>query len=218
MHNNHLFCVLFDKKCTLRRKVSCINIQTGGILWEFSVENFPNYLNGAFSEEEANIKKIIGVYHDILWIHVGGFILVGIEIETGKMVHKINNVLGDSENNFLDIGNGLLKTLSYNYYAEFDLQTLQFKKQTIVESDANITIGANSFYEGEPCLYFCGYYNNSYIPNVLGIFDSLKTEIVWHDTIKESLGNLYSPPQVNDKWLIILDDEKNLLVYERGNI
>jgi hypothetical protein len=201
------------------KNISQFDEKSGAKTWQFSIQDFPPYINGFFREQEADIKQIIGVYNNLLWIHVGGFRLVGIDINTGKMIHLIKDVLkGENGNNFLDIKNGTLKTLSYDYYAKFDLQTLQFRKQTTVEGEADIKVRASSFYEGDKCLYFCGYHDNKFDkPNAFGIFDTEKAEIIWYDITKDDLGYFYNPPQANDKLLAILDDKHNLLVYERYN-
>jgi hypothetical protein len=184
--------------------------------WQFSIEDFPNYINGFFREQEADIKQIIGVYNNILWVHVGGFRLIGIDVETGKMMHYVENILkGKEGNNFLDEKEGILKTLSYDYYAEFDLTTLKFRRQTQINCPEDIIIRSSNFYSDDKHLYFCGYYQKSDRPNAFGIFDTEKAEIIWYDTTKDDLGYFYNPPQANDKLLAVLDDKHNLLVYDR---
>jgi outer membrane protein assembly factor BamB len=197
--------------------IIAIDINNGTELWQFSISDFPNYINGFFREQEADIKQILGVYDKLLWVHVGGSWLIGIDVETGKLVHRMENIMrGDSKHNFLDTTNGILKTLGYNYYAEFDLKTLQFRKQTTIQNVDNIRIRASNFYEGDKHLYFCGYYNNEFdVPNIFGIFDTEKAEIIWHNTTKDDMGYFYNPPQANDKLLAVLDDKHNLLIYDR---
>ena len=199
-----------------QKEISWIDLNNS-IIWQFSISDFPNYISGFGREEKADIKHIIGVYNTILWVHIGGFRLIGIDIETGKQVHYIEDVVkGDEQNNFLDVTNGILKTLSFDYYAEFDLRTLVFRKQTTIKHKENIKIRASNFYEGDRYLYFCGYHNNKFDkPNTFGIFDTEKAKIVWYDTTKDDLGYFYNPPQANDKLLAVLDDKHNLLVYDR---
>jgi len=201
----------------LRSSISLCSEEEGNILWQFSIADFPAYISGFGREEKADIKQIIGVYDNILWVHIGGFRLVGIAIDTGKMVHYIENVVkGGEQNNFLDSQNGVLKTLSFDYYAEFDLRTLTFRKKTTIKHKEDIKIRASNYYEGDNCLYFCGYHNNKFDkPNAFGIFDTKKSEIIWFETSKDDLGYFYNPPQANDKLLAVLDDKHNLLIYDR---
>jgi hypothetical protein len=210
--NNKMYFTRFED-------IISFDIDKREILWQFSIADFPPYINGFYREQEADIKQIIGVYNNILWVHVGGFRLVGIDVKSGKYIHYIENVLkGDIGNNFLDVTNGILKTLSFDYYAEFDMKSLQLRKQTTVQNKENIRIRESNFYEGDKYLYFCGYYNNHDAPNAFGIFDTEKAEIVWYDTTKDDLGYFYNPPQANDKLLAVLDDKHNLLVYERDEL
>jgi hypothetical protein len=216
LYGSFLVCLFFSNKYRLLKdNLICIDFMKGSFLWQFSIKDFPNYINGFGREQEADIKQIIGVYNNILWIHVGGFRLVGIDIETGKKMHYIENVLKAVGNNFLDEIDGMLKTLSYDYYAEFDLETLKFRKQIQINCPEDIKIRSTNFYLNDKHLYFCGYYRKSDKPNVFGIFDTEKAEIVWYDTQKDDLGYFYNPPQANDKLLVILDDKHNLLVYDK---
>ena len=209
--SNHYLCKNY-KDATLLHRIS-YDFNT---IWQFSIKDFPNYINGFYREQEADIKQIIGVYNNLLWVHVGGFRLIGIDVETGKLVHHIENVVKDPRNNFLDTNNGLLKTLSFDYYAEYDLQTLKFKKQVTVQSEKDIKVRESTFYKDDKCMYFCGYHNNNYDkPDTFGIFDTEKAEIIWYDTRKEGAGYFYNPPQANDKILAVLDDKQNLLIYDR---
>jgi hypothetical protein len=63
-------------------------------------------------------------------------------------------------------------------------------------------------------LFFSGHYKDQGAPNAFGIFDTEKMEIVWYDTRKPDGGYFYNPPQANDKYLAILDDKHNLLIYD----
>jgi hypothetical protein len=213
IYENQLICENTNKN------IIALSLDNGLELWQFSISDFPPYIDLG-RQKEAEIKQILGVFDNILWVHISAFWLIGIDIETGKLVHKIENVMrGDSSHNFLDTTNGVIKTLVYNCYTEFDLKTLQFSKQIIVQNKENIRFRASNFYENDKYLYFCGYCNDDfYIPNVFGIFDTEKAKIVWYETTKDDLGYFYNPPQANDKLLAILDDKHNLLIYERDEL
>ena len=207
----------------------------GEILWQFSVKGFPNYLNGFYREQEADIKQIIGVYNNILWIHVGGFRLVAINVETGEQQHYIEDLpyhLGLTKEerrhfDFSPFGNGIhldektgiLKAFAHRYYIEIDLQSLHGKvKKDFGENwKTSWRIKRSQYYQEYPdLLFFSGHYKNmDKQPNGFGIFDTEKAEIIWYDTQKDDLGYFYNPPQANDKLLAILDDKHNLLIYER---
>jgi hypothetical protein len=238
--NNNL---LYEKEDIMRRKIlSCkelvcysktelfyINYIANISIWQFSISGFPSYIQG----QEADIKQIIGVYNNVLWIHVGEFHLIGLDVDNGKIVHHIEDIrtiIKSANNNielgfslklefFLDKEKGLLKALLGNSYIEIDLNTLSGIEKKYFGNDwkNGWHVHSTNFYPEEPShIFFSGYYQlNAGKPNAFGIFDTEKAEIIWYDTTKDDLGYFYNPPQANDKLLAILDDKKNLLIYER---
>ena len=203
------------------------------LIWQFSIADFPNYISGFGREEKADIQQIIGVYNNILWVLVGRFRLVGIDVETGKQMHYIEDIpyalgLTKEERYHFDFGaysvihldeaQGILKAFAHRYYIEFDLNTLKgvVKKDFGEKWEESWRIKSSTYYQEYPTqLFFSGYYKNIHNPNAFGIFDTDKAEIVWYDTTKEDLGSFYNPPQANDKILAILDDKHNLLIYDK---
>jgi hypothetical protein len=216
-------------------KLYLSDIVDGTELWQFSIANFPNYINGFCREQEADIKQVIGVYNNILWVHVGGFRLVGIDIETGKQLHYIEDIpyaLGLTKEEryhfdfssfggyaiHLDDTRGILKAFAHRYYIEIDLNTLKgsVKKDFGEDWKNSWRIKNSTYYQEYPeLLFFSGNYKNIHNPNAFGIFDTEKAEIIWHNTTKDDMGYFYNPPQANDKLLAVLDDKHNLLIYDR---
>ncbi|MFV0329395.1 MAG: hypothetical protein ACK5KL_06140 [Dysgonomonas sp.] len=224
--NRHV--ILIDKKSLM-----FFNFVENVELWHFSIQDFPPYINDSFREQEADIKQIIGMYNNLLWIYVGGWHLVSIDINSGKEVHHIENVLDlfglSKEDRYhvnlndtihLNEQEGVLKMFAHRYYFEINLNTLQGEviKDFGPNWNPDWRIKSSNYYQQYPnLLFFCGYYKATDAPNAFGIFDTEKAEIIWYDTTKDDLGYFYNPPQVNDKLLAILDDKHNLLIYERYN-
>jgi hypothetical protein len=235
IRKDYSFLVFLNKSYNFENIINCVNIYSGNILWQFSLKDFPNYINGFCREQEADIKQIIGVYNNFLWVHVGGFRLIGIDIETGKLVHYIEDMpyaLGLTKEEryhfdfspfggysiHLDETQGVLKAFAHRYYIEIDLNTLKglVKKDFGEDWKKSWRIKNSVYYHEYPdLLFFSGNYQNINNPNAFGIFDTEKAEIIWYDTTKDDLGYFYNPPQANDKLLAVLDDKHNLLVYER---
>jgi hypothetical protein len=230
LNGNSFYSLRFDEYYRLTPVLFCFNIQTGNIFWQFSIQDFPSYINGFGREQEADIKQIIGVYNNLLWIYVGGWHLVGIDINSGKEVHHIENVLDllglNKEDRYhvnlndtihLNEQEGVLKMFAHRYYFEINLNTLQGEviKDFGPNWNPDWRIKSSNYYQQYPnLLFFCGYYKATDAPNAFGIFDTEKAEIIWYDTTKDDLGYFYSPPQANDELLAILDDKQNLLIYE----
>jgi hypothetical protein len=200
------------------------------ILWQFSISDFPPYKSHRGEEIKADIKQIIGVYNNILWVYIGEWHLVGLDVNTGEKVHHIENMLellglnrkerlfGLDDTIHLNEQQGILKFFGFRYYFEIDLNTLQGKVKKDFGEDCflNWRIRYSNYYQEYPdLLFFCGYFQEIHSPNAFGIFDTEKAEIIWSETTKDDLGYFYNPPQANDKLLAVLDDKHNLLVYER---
>jgi hypothetical protein len=92
---------------------------------------------------------------------------------------------------------------------------LQYIKKVRFGENEIIRVRYSTYYPNDKNLYFCGFYNKSGIPNIFGIFDTEKAEVVWYDMKKEDGGAFYNPPQANEQYLAILDDKHNLLIYDR---
>ncbi|NDV79486.1 hypothetical protein [Dysgonomonas sp. 511] len=217
---NQLICVDFVK-----------NVQT----IDFSLSDFPPYINGFGQEQEVEVIHVMGIYKNILWIHMGDFRIIGLDIDTGKMVHHIEDLrillgLGQEEKyyfNFspfdkyslhLDTQKGLLKGFAHRFYIDIDLNTLtgKVKKDFGEITKESWRIKNSLFYQEAPnLLYFSGSYKSIDNPNAFGIFDTQKAEIVWYETSKEEDQFFFNPPQANDKLLAILDSKQNLLIYEK---
>ena len=207
--------------------------KSGEPQWEFSIKDFPSYINGFGREQEADIKQVIGLYNNLLWIHIGGFHLVGIDIKTGSMQCHIEDMrdllhLSEEDSRYfdyspsdkyaihLDSENGLLKAFAHRYYIEINLNTLTgcVKKDFGKKTGESWRITNSLFYQERPnLLYFSGHYKSDG-PNAYGIFDTEKSEIIWSALSNEDTGSFYTPPQANDRLLAVLDDKQNLFVYE----
>jgi hypothetical protein len=199
----------------------------------FSIKDFPSYINGFGHEQEADIIQVIGLYNNLLWIHIGRFHLVGIDIKTGSMQCHIEDMrdllhLSEEDSRYfefspfdkyaihLDSENGLLKAFAHRYYIEINLNTLTgcVKKDFGKKTGESWRITNSLFYQERPnLLYFSGHYKSDG-PNAYGIFDTEKSEIIWSALSNEDTGSFYTPPQANDRLLAVLDDKQNLFVYE----
>ncbi|MDR1730201.1 MAG: hypothetical protein LBR52_06025 [Prevotellaceae bacterium] len=232
--DNFFFCTAFNERMIIQSLIYCFNVLDGNVLWQFSISDFSPYKDIWGKDQPAKINQIIGVYNNVLWILVSEFRLIGIDVETGKLIHHIENILDflglDKEEKqhvnlsdtiHLNEKQGVLKAFAHRFYFEIDLNRLtgQVKKDFGAIWKDSWRIKHSNYYQEYPnLLFFCGYYKNMDVSNAFGFFDTEKAEIIWYDTTKDDLGYFYNPPQANDKLLAILDDKHNLLVYERKNI
>ncbi len=197
------------------RKITLFSNTNFEILWNYNLNQLPSYLDAFHNEKPADVQQIFGIYNKILWIHVGGDRLIGLDINTGKLLHNFDNVLlGEEGNAFLDTENGVIKSLWLHQYVEFDLNAFNISKiiKNIGKSE-KLSIHKSTFYIGDSNLYFCGYYNNSDFPSCFGVFDTNSCDITFLEINKTTC--YFNPPQANSELLAILDDDKTLLVYKK---
>ncbi len=195
------------------------NIRNGELIWEYSLSDFPNYLDSFHNELPMDVQQIAGIYNSFLWIHLGGDRLIALDIYTGELKHHLENIPKSLYgNNHLNSKEGIIQILHYHKYLEFDLNTL-----TLLEKyeNKNFFFRNSNYYQNDSNLYFCGVKNwpNEDWPNSFGIFDTKKLKVTWLEEQKENEGKFFNPPLVNEKQLAILDDMDNLLVFDiSGNV
>lgn len=201
-------------------------------LFEFPLSQLSKYNDDEGKEKQAELISIIGVYKKVLWVLVTNRKIIGIDVEKGILVHEIDlcRELGLAPNtmenfNFslkdvhLDEEKGLIKSLSYRYYWEMNLETLQIKikKDFGEKTDNTWRINRSKYYSGDKNLYFIGTNKGEVVNRAVGVFDTEKLEVVWYDTPLEEKKYLFftDVPQASTKSLGVLDSENNLRIYER---
>ncbi|MDR0865388.1 MAG: hypothetical protein LBO74_10730 [Candidatus Symbiothrix sp.] len=207
------------------------DLENGNLLWQFSVSDFPSYKNYCGEEIKAEIRQIIGVYNNILWLYISVSHLVGIDVETGEKVYHIDDItdfLGLKEKEagdfigldcHLDEQNGVIKAFAYRYYFEIDLNALQgkIKKDFGEDFQSSWRIRCGRYYPNDKNLYFVGARRGEAVNRAVGIFDTESCEVIWYDEPLEEKKFLFftDAPQANEKYLGVLDSENNLRIYEQ---
>lgn len=203
------------------------------LVWQFNVKNLAQYKEISGELCTPRVEQIIGIYNDLLWIHIGGFRLIALNVATGELIYQTETIpvlsgLSKEEGYHfnlriihLDEQSGVLKMFAHRYYIEFDINRMQavVKKDFGKGMEDAWRIMRSVFYQSEPNkLFFCGCYKALRNPNAFGIFDTEKAEIIWYETKKPDEGFFYNPPQANDKLLVALDDQQNLFIYDRKDL
>ena len=126
--------LFFEKE----NKIQTINFLSGQFLWEFPLASLGKGKDYSTDEEfDYEVEQFVGIYNNILWVYIerGGFI--GLDIQTGKLKHRI---LG------IPKGNLLGKVDSYVDSEEF---YIFYRAKFILDDKKGIIIGliADRFFE-----------------------------------------------------------------------
>ncbi|KFF17760.1 hypothetical protein [Flavobacterium hydatis] len=201
-------------------------------LWNFSISSLKVFINDEGDELQTELISFIGINKKIVWILVTNRKIIGIDIEKGNLLHEIDlckelGLVPDSIENFnflvkdvhLDNENGIIKSLSYRYYWELNLDTfkIEIKKDFGENPKQSWRINRSAFYSEDKKLYFIGSNKGEVVNRAVGIFDTEKLEVIWYDAPLEEKKYLFftDVPQANNKQLGVLDSENNLRIYQR---
>lgn len=206
-----------------------VQMKNGEQLLQYPLSQLSNYITDEGEEKPAELISIIGIHNTILWLLVTDRRLIGLDTETGTLLHEINicealNLkpntvelysfsLGDTH---LDEEKGIIKGFAHRYYWELNLNSLLVEIKVDFGEGNTWRIKKSKYYQGDKNLYFTGARSGETFDRAIGIFDTEKLEIIWYD---EPLGDgrylFFTDIQANDKLIGALDSEQNLRIYER---
>jgi hypothetical protein len=164
--------------------------------WQFDISEIGEFIS-PIGNKPAEVEQLIGVYGQILWVYLGNGKLIGLDAQTGKLVHELNDT---PENNihggtmrpladggkrerfihyYLDQSAGKLIGLSFNTYCEVDLKqdSPSFEFWNIKEQMPSWGIkefARNIAWDGHNSLFF--FDANAHL---WGVFDITQRQIVW---------------------------------------
>lgn len=188
-----------------------IDAEAGEILWAIPqpVVEKPYGYQGL-----TNIKKVLGIYKENLWVQLPDSRVLALDVVTGKAKHKIvNEAYFCIDVNGISFGNnGLIYILGFDLFICFNLNTLSFLDELIFPDNIRVT---NSKIIGSQELSFIAQKDGSSEPNAYGIFDTETQSITFLKEKEADMGYFYEAPQVNDEIFAILDDKGNLIIHKR---
>ncbi|MBB1140664.1 hypothetical protein [Myroides sp. WP-1] len=167
----------------------------------------------------TNIKKVLGIYKDCLWLQLPDSRLWKLDLHTGRVLEELEAFYFASipEGIFL-YQQGIIFILHYNIYAQYSLEQGIFTIDKQITNENELIIRYVLFKEKDNYLYFTGNKDQSFSPNVYGIFDMETETIVFQGEMIEEGGYFYEIPQVNDELFTILDAKGNLIIHRLDDL
>ena len=193
-----------------------IDAERGEILWTIpqpTVEK-PYGYNGF-----TNIKKVLGIYKGNIWLQLPDSRLWAVDIQTGKISNVIEHFYFSAIPDGIFLSQvGHIIIFHYNIYAEYSLENNEFITDKVISDENKLIIRNVLFRENDMRLYFTGNKNNSFYPNVYGIFNREKLNFEFMEEQLTENSFFYQTPQVNDEVFTILDSEGNLIIHKMKEI
>ena len=225
-----------------KKKIACRKIDSDSILWEFSLSSLGKWKNPYTDEEiDFQVRRLIGIYNNILWVFLNAEGFIGLDIETGELKYRISEyqqAIGKTSTSSYEDGKGFFRSdylldnkkkkilgLAVDVFIEIDLTQEppfvtqyglqeEFEKYNIKK--ANDTAG--SYVVQDNLLYF-------YLAEKLkfGILDINTKEIIYvsepiavveRDDSFTRLRDL----KVSENKVYILDSNHTLHIFEREKL
>ena len=105
-----------EKKYFLKNKnnIQGIEICTGQFLWEFSLSLLGKHKNPYTDEEkDFEVRRLIGIYNNILWVFLNAEGFIGLDIQTGELKYRIreyHQAIGKTSTSSYDHSKGFFRS------------------------------------------------------------------------------------------------------------
>jgi len=230
--------LFFEKE----NKIQTINFLSGQFLWEFPLSSLGKWKNPYTDEEiDFQVRRLIGIYNNILWVFLNAEGFIGLDIETGELKYRIpeyHQAIGKTSTSSYDDSKGFFRSdylldnekgkilgLAVDVFIEIDLTQEppfvtqyglqeEFEKYNIKK--ANDTAG--SYVVQNNLLYF-------YLAEQLkfGILDINTKEIIYISEPITVVERDYSftrlrDLKVSENKVYILDSNHTLHIFEREEL
>ena len=238
--NEYIYMYIYKKNKTRNiMSIRAFSIQNKERLWEFPLSLLGTYKNPYTDEEKVfQVRRLIGIYNNILWVFLNAEGFIGLDIETGELKYRIpeyHQAIGKTSTSSYDDSKGFFRSdyllnsekgkilgLAVDVFIEIDLtQELPFVTQYGLQEEfekynikkANDT--AEDYVIQDNLLYF-------YLAEKLrfGILDINTKEIIYvsepiavveRDDSFTQLKDL----KVSENKVYILDSNNTLHIFER---
>ena len=115
--NSRIFKFLeWKEKLFFKNKntIQGIEIYTGQFLWEFSLSLLGKHKNPYTDEEkDFEVRRLIGIYNNILWVFLNAKGFIGLDIETGELKYRIpeyHQAIGKTSTSSYDDSKGFFRS------------------------------------------------------------------------------------------------------------
>lgn len=206
--------------------IICYNLYTKNT-WHFDLSQFGTYMFRSEGERSYEVQSFIGVVDNVLWVEVSNCTLLALDIETGKLIRRINclslvsdNIrISDGSGNFIldeknkrivwlawvslfhiNIKNGDIQLIRY-FWDDNKNNRWEFGRRTLAEDK----------------IYFVGKkaQEDFYFNKRVGIMDANSGEVLWNEKLDLPDSKGLDTPQVSEDKLYVLATNGDLYIFEK---
>ena len=231
LNNKNIFLTEFLDDTLL----TCLSTLSSDFIWQLNLAKlFKPFINHQGLEIPYNIDRIIDVYNNQLLISCNNHLILSVDTNTGKLIHKwqeipninvgeIEGLIPDASSFVLDKNVGKLIGAIYKYYFEIDLETKEISYKDISEEFKKHNIISIKNITGSPItethMYLTALTEQEIGAEVVGDYlftlnrKTLKIDWIYKFNNKGFLGA--NKPQISDNKLYQLDVNGTLHVFEK---
>jgi hypothetical protein len=214
--------------CFSRTIIKSLNLETGKYHWEVDLSEYCKYSSVATSYQivEGMIREVFGVFEDKIWVYTDARLLLGLSLQTGQVLLKIDT------NKFHSGGfvffaahflpqEGIIGFLIEQHYLEYDLRTLTVIKEKNFDTGQHLTdwkFSLSTF--TNDYIYFVGNKGSEYgFSQFVGVLNRKNLEVEWWQNMGEGNKTPYfsltKAPLSDGKKLYVHDSEGTLHIFEK---
>lgn len=205
-------------------------LPTAQPLWQFDLGSLGEYTTQLNETKTYEVRKFLGVTENKLWVLLSNDELLVLDISTGEVINKINEIPAQKMNEYtcnrlgncmvLDEKEGKIKGFVHFVYWELDAQTFEISTFNLKD-----TLAENQFFGIMNVLEFCQSDTHLFVPmkqidengsmwSFLIALNKETKQIDWKHQLPWTGNN--TPQYANNK-LYQLDNDNTLHIFEKEN-
>lgn len=198
------------------------NIQPFNPLWHFNIQNIPN------QQPDWEVKKIIGVLENKLWVALNHHTIVALDIQTGALLHQLHDIshfqcawlpsaIPEPEATQIDEKNNKLIGFMWEFYWEINPKNGEIQFWDLSEEflSQKIRNDVSKFVLTDEKIYFASHFDSK-----IASFDRKTKKIEWFYHFEKE--NEKTPRimeiQGNDQKIGALSSAGTLYIFEKEEI
>ena len=217
--------------------ISARKITSEQLLWQYNLTqlNPPVEKQSLNEDQDWKVKKFIGILESKLWIALNNYTLIGLDLQSGKLIHQLSDIPGfeypygsiipEPAAIHVDKKRKILFGLAWEYYWEIDPNTGYVTMYDLYDYFLSLRLRNDLpmhivFLEEESRLFFASRFDDLRFDSQLACFDLISKKIIWRYKFEpDDEGRIPQPNNLkgNREKIGVLDKKNTLYIFEKSN-